>query len=300
MPDAPPDALTIDRRAPVRRVELDAGSWVDVVDGFVARPDEQFRRLRDDTPWTQTEVLRYDRYVPRSASAPMLREDVDPFLRQTGMHLAATYRVRWSGVAALLYRDGDDFQGFHSDREMRWLDDTLIAIVVLGVRRPFVLRRRGPTAQVVDRTPAGALDDDVVLTPGEGDMLVMGGAAQRDWLHTVPRADTPRPSHLADLAMDEQARPARHQPHVLRRPAVQRPATPAGISHSTVSAAGFEVRPIGTVESPLVDVSLAPNQGDEGAPDAVLVLDPELATAAQGHRSRRSDRRAHMAPPSSA
>jgi tRNA-Thr(GGU) m(6)t(6)A37 methyltransferase TsaA len=46
-----------------------------------------------------------------------------------------------------------------------------------------------------------------------------------------------------------------------------------------VSAADFEVRPIGTVESPLVDVSEAPNQGDEGAPDAVLVLDPELATA---------------------
>ena len=46
-----------------------------------------------------------------------------------------------------------------------------------------------------------------------------------------------------------------------------------------MSAADFEVRPIGTVESPLVDVSEAPNQGDEGAPDAVLVLDPELATA---------------------
>ena len=193
MPDAPPAALTIDRRAPVRRVELDAGSWVDVVDGFVAQPDEQFRRLLDDTPWTQTEVLRYDRYVPEKRLGAMLREDVDPFLRQTGMHLAATYRVRWSGVAALLYRDGDDFQGFHSDREMRWLDDTLIAIVVLGVRRPFVLRRREPTAQVVDRTPAGALDGDVVLTPGEGDMLVMGGAAQRDWLHTVPRADTTDP-----------------------------------------------------------------------------------------------------------
>ena len=55
-----------------------------------------------------------------------------------------------------------------------------------------------------------------------------------------------------------------------------------------MSAAGFEVRPIGTVESPLVDVSLAPNQGDEGAPDAVLVLDAELATA--GNDLRAGDR----------
>ena len=57
------------------------------------------------------------------------------------MHLRSKYRVEFSGVGALLYRDGDDFQGLHSDREMRWLDDTIIAIVVLGERRPFVFRQ---------------------------------------------------------------------------------------------------------------------------------------------------------------
>ena len=189
--NASPDALTIDRRAPARRIELDGGSWVDVVDGFVPEHDEQFRRLRDETPWQQTEVLRYERYVPEKRLSASRRGDADPLLRQIGLHLESTYRVRWSGVAALLYRDGDDFQGFHGDRELRWLDDTRIAIVVLGVRRPFVLRPRGPSAQVVDRTPAGQLAGDVVLTPGHGDMLVMGGACQRDWLHAVPRAETP-------------------------------------------------------------------------------------------------------------
>ena len=188
--DTSPAALTIDRRAAVRRVQLDVGSWVDVVEGFVARPDEQFRRLRETTPWAQTEVLRYERYVPEKRLGASLREDSDPLLRQTGLHLESTYRVRWTGVAALLYRNGDDFQGFHGDRELRWLDDTLIAIVVLGVRRPFAFRRRASSAQFVDRTPAGGLRDDIVLTPGEGDMIVMGGAAQRDWLHSVPRADT--------------------------------------------------------------------------------------------------------------
>ena len=33
------------------------------------------------------------------------------------------------GVGGLLYRNGDDFQGMHSDRELKWLDDTLIGIV---------------------------------------------------------------------------------------------------------------------------------------------------------------------------
>jgi tRNA-Thr(GGU) m(6)t(6)A37 methyltransferase TsaA len=36
------------------------------------------------------------------------------------------------------------------------------------------------------------------------------------------------------------------------------------------------VRPIGRVESPLVDPDTAPLQGDEGAPDAWLVFQPDI------------------------
>jgi tRNA-Thr(GGU) m(6)t(6)A37 methyltransferase TsaA len=38
----------------------------------------------------------------------------------------------------------------------------------------------------------------------------------------------------------------------------------------------YELRAIGTVESPLVDRDLAPKQGDEGAPDAWLQIDPSV------------------------
>jgi tRNA-Thr(GGU) m(6)t(6)A37 methyltransferase TsaA len=41
----------------------------------------------------------------------------------------------------------------------------------------------------------------------------------------------------------------------------------------------YEVRPIGHVESPLVDPKTAPKQGDEGAPEAWLVFDPDVAQA---------------------
>jgi alkylated DNA repair dioxygenase AlkB len=145
-----------------------------------------------DTPWQQTEVLRYDRYVPERRLSAGLRAADRPLTRQVEMHLQSRWRVKWDGVAAILYRNGDDFQGFHGDREMRWLDDTLIAIVVLGERRPFVLRPRATSTQL-DRTPAGQHPDDVVLLPGQGDLLVMGGACQREWLHTVPVAATDRP-----------------------------------------------------------------------------------------------------------
>src|SRR5437879_3512059 len=39
----------------------------------------------------------------------------------------------------------------------------------------------------------------------------------------------------------------------------------------------YALRPIGHVESPLVDRDQAPKQGDEGSPDAWLVFDPDVA-----------------------
>jgi tRNA-Thr(GGU) m(6)t(6)A37 methyltransferase TsaA len=39
----------------------------------------------------------------------------------------------------------------------------------------------------------------------------------------------------------------------------------------------YTIRPIGYVESPLVDRGTAPKQGFEGAPDAWLVIHPEVA-----------------------
>jgi len=187
----PPVDLRIDRSAPVLRHRLGADSWVDVVSGFVPCAAEEFAALRAEVQWEQTEVLRYDRYVAENRLGAAVRTDSRPLLRQTDLHLQSRYRVAFDGVAALLYRNGDDFQGLHSDRAMRWLDDTLIAIVVLGQRRPFVLRPRTDwVAAAANRVAAGQHPDDIVLTPGEGDMLVMGGACQRDWMHGIPAADT--------------------------------------------------------------------------------------------------------------
>jgi tRNA-Thr(GGU) m(6)t(6)A37 methyltransferase TsaA len=44
----------------------------------------------------------------------------------------------------------------------------------------------------------------------------------------------------------------------------------------------MDLIPIGTVESSLTDLAAAPKQGDEGAPDAWLVLEPQVAAALDG------------------
>ena len=47
----------------------------------------------------------------------------------------------------------------------------------------------------------------------------------------------------------------------------------------------FELMPIGSVESPLTDPASAPKQGDEGAPEARLVLAPGVLEGLEGLRA---------------
>jgi len=54
------------------------------------------------------------------------------------------------------------------------------------------------------------------------------------------------------------------------------------MTEDTVSDERYEVEPIGRVESALVDPADAPKQGDEGAPDAWLVIDPRCAEGLHG------------------
>jgi tRNA-Thr(GGU) m(6)t(6)A37 methyltransferase TsaA len=46
-----------------------------------------------------------------------------------------------------------------------------------------------------------------------------------------------------------------------------------------VTAASYQVAPVGQVESRLTDPGLAPNQGHHGAPPAWVVFEPEMAEA---------------------
>jgi tRNA-Thr(GGU) m(6)t(6)A37 methyltransferase TsaA len=51
---------------------------------------------------------------------------------------------------------------------------------------------------------------------------------------------------------------------------------------SDSSPTDFDVRPIGRIESPLIATADAPRQGDEGAPDAYLILSSEVQPGLDG------------------
>jgi hypothetical protein len=168
------------------RTWLDDRSWVDVARGWLARPDDVFVSVRDGVSWRQGRVFRYERWVdePRLGGSFGPGMALHPAIAATQRALQHRYGVTFGRPGLAHYRDGRDLMAFHRDRDMRWLDETVIALLVLGARRPFHLRPRANRWDH-DADAKGATHD---FSPGEGDMVVMGGACQVGWEHSVPPA----------------------------------------------------------------------------------------------------------------
>lgn len=161
---------------PAHRRHLGAGAWVDLEPGWCPDPGGLFARLLTGTRWDPPRtVWMYDREVvePRRTTRWELHE-APPELVAMAEVLSERYGVRFTQVGANLYRDGDDAVAWHGDRVARELPEATVALVSLGAVRPFRLR------------PTGG-GRSVVLRPGAGGLLVMGGSCQRTWQHAVPR-----------------------------------------------------------------------------------------------------------------
>jgi alkylated DNA repair dioxygenase AlkB len=168
----------------VERVALDDQCWVDVVRGVIPHAQQVHDELARDVRWRTGRTYRYERWVDdvrRSATQSGARRH--PALVEVETWLMRRYRVRFSGVVLSEYRHGREALGFHRDRAMTWLDDTLVALLSLGAQRPWLMRPDSGRP-VID--PDDALRDAIDLSPAGGDLLVMGGRCQRSWLHAVP------------------------------------------------------------------------------------------------------------------
>jgi alkylated DNA repair dioxygenase AlkB len=175
----------VDPGARWERIELGDGSWVDVVRGHLRGADAVLDELVATVPWRSSRRHMYDRVVddPRLSYRYQPGEPIPhPELARVREQLIDRYHVPFGELALNLYRDGRDSVAFHRDRELRELDDTLVAILTLGARRPFRIRPFGT---------AGTRSRD--LAPDSGDLLVMGGTCQREWEHGVPKVTSAGP-----------------------------------------------------------------------------------------------------------
>ena len=167
----------LDRSAAVERLNLDGSSWIDVSPRWLSGGDQLLERLAARLRWTRAERPMYGQMVdeprlgafvrPGSPGAPPLLDDMAGALR-------ARYRSGFNSVWVNYYRDGDDSVAWHSDRIGIDPADAVVAIVSLGGPRRFLLR------------PAGG-GRSRSFTLASGDLLVMGGACQQNWEHSVPK-----------------------------------------------------------------------------------------------------------------
>ena len=90
--------------------------------------------------------------------------------------LSRHYRVPYDSLWLNLYRDGRDSTGWHRDRFSCRQPSCIVPVLTLGATRRFLVKpRQGGSA--------------VGFSPRSGDLVVMGGRCQQDFVHGVPKVD---------------------------------------------------------------------------------------------------------------
>jgi alkylated DNA repair dioxygenase AlkB len=183
-PNTAPTSSWLAPDAVVERIELAGESWVDVIRGLLLDADAVHDDLAAAVRWQPSRVFRYEKWIdePR-VGAWQAGAGRHPALVAVQSWISRRYRVMFDGVALVRYRDERDSVGFHRDRELRYLEDTVIGVLTMGAQRPWLLRPL--TGQRADEDDD--MHDVIDLSPASGDLLVMGGRCQAAWLHAVPK-----------------------------------------------------------------------------------------------------------------
>ena len=168
--------------AGLTRLHLDHETWVDHVPGWLSGSDAMFSWLLEHAPFGQMDIVLYgERKTSPRLVARLPVDSLPPALADGRAALSARYRVDFESVGVNPYRDGRDSVAWHGDRLARTKPTAVVATLSVGERRRFLLRPR-----------AGGRRSEA-FDPGQGDLLVMGGACQRTWQHSVPKVASAGP-----------------------------------------------------------------------------------------------------------
>lgn len=157
------------------RHDLDDTSWVDLVPGWVPDHAALFDELRREALWRQRTRRMWDAEVLEPRLVAAYDGPLPASLEQLRVAVSQRYAVAFDSCLVNLYRDGSDAVAWHGDTVRHLLRDPVVVTVSLGSRRRFLVR------------PTGGGPVLHAWSPGEGDLMVMGGAMQHDYQHAVPR-----------------------------------------------------------------------------------------------------------------
>jgi len=166
--------------AGLERLELDGESWLEFAPGWLAGDASLYDSLVETVPWEQPEVRMYEKKV----RTPRLVGQVDvcshPVLGEMIELVSERYGIRMDRLSAGWYRTGADSVAWHGDRIARERPHSIVATVSLGGPRRFLIRPKGG-------------GESTAFDLGGGDLVVMGGACQRLWEHTIPKVASAQP-----------------------------------------------------------------------------------------------------------
>ena len=161
----------------LERFDLGAGAWVDTCPSWLPGAEGWFDEVRTTLTWRSARRPMYDRMV----DVPRLMASVDrndtgqtaKRIDRLATRFEQYYGEAFPTVHANWYRNGEDSVAWHADR-VRRPGHSIVAILSLGERRPFLLR------------PAGG-GRSMRWLLGDGDLIVLGGTIQAAWHHAVPK-----------------------------------------------------------------------------------------------------------------
>ena len=160
----------------LERIDLGNGAWLDHCPFWLGGADAWLDELTTTIEWSASSRPMYDRIVdvPRLISN-FDRSDADtPALFESLARIFERhYGRRFPRIGCNLYRDGPDSVAWHADKVSR-PGDSIVGILSVGERRPFLLR-----------PAAGGASRRFML--GDGDLIVLGGTTQAFWQHAVPK-----------------------------------------------------------------------------------------------------------------
>jgi alkylated DNA repair dioxygenase AlkB len=170
--------LALDRSfTTAKRIAIDSTSWVEIVPGWLSGAQLLLETLRSTVPWQQRDRRLFDQTFrePRmTAEYRTLASVRNRTLLDCVRALSDHYGVAYDSLWLNLYRDGRDSTGWHRDRFSCRQPECIVPVLTLGATRRFLIKPRKGGASMA-------------FKPNSGDLLVMGGRSQEDWVHSVPK-----------------------------------------------------------------------------------------------------------------
>ena len=164
-------------------------------------------RLEATLPWRQFPIQIYGKSVMQPRLVCALGEDPSityrysntlvvpvqwdafPPIREIKHRVESTLKTTFNSVLCNLYRNGQDYMGYHADDEKELIapgktlatSSIQIASVSLGAQRRFLVQSKSKS-----KSKTAGETIEYKLDPGS--LLVMDGCMQAHWKHSIPKA----------------------------------------------------------------------------------------------------------------